>query len=77
MKSTRTDTAILLASWTSLTRNQNEISQHSKGLSDEKLIPKPTGKGKKFERFRSDLLLAPEKKMLEPWVSSSPVPVIE
>lgn len=66
MKSTRTDTTFLSASWTSLTRNQNEISQHSKELSDENLIPKPTGKGKKFERFRSDLLLALERRCWGP-----------
>ena len=66
MKSTRTDTAFLSASWTSLTRKQNEISQHSKGLSDEKLIPKPTGKGKRLERFRSDLLLDLERRCWSP-----------
>lgn len=40
--------------------------QHSKGLWDEKLIPKPTGKGKRFERFRCDLLLELERKFWSP-----------
>lgn len=66
MKSTRTDTTFLFASWTSLIRNQNEISQHSKGPSEWKLILKPTGKGKWFERFRSDVLLALKRRCWSP-----------
>lgn len=66
MKSTGTGTAFLSASWTSLPRSQNETSQHSKGLWDEKLIPKPTGKGKWFERFGCDLLLKLERRCWSP-----------
>lgn len=66
VKSTKTDTAFLSASWTSLPRNQNEILQQSKELADEKLIPKPSGKGKRFERFRSDLLLDLERRCWSP-----------
>lgn len=66
VKSIKTDTAFLSASWTSLAKNQDEISQQSKGLADEKLIPKPSGKGKRFERFRSDLLLGLERRCWSP-----------
>lgn len=61
MKSTKTDAASLSASRASLARNLNEISQQGKGLADEKLIPKPSGKGKRLERFRRDLLLDLER----------------
>lgn len=66
MKSTKTDFAFLSVSWTSLARNQNEILQQREGLADEKLIPKPSGKGKRFERFRSDLLLDLERRCWNP-----------
>lgn len=79
MKSTRTDTTFPSASWASLTRNYNEILQHGKGLSDGKSIPKPTRKGKKFERFISDLLLGLGRRCWSPgsaallclWLSSN------
>lgn len=70
MKSTRTDTTFLSASWASLTRNYNEISQHSKGLSDEKFIPKPMRKGKKFGRFISDLVLALGRRCWSPGLAA-------